>query len=561
MNGHNNNNHNLYKQQHYKMKGGTLSSSSSSPTIRFLRGTFVVLSLLCFLQLFQHEQHHQEEQQRPSTRGTTTTVIYVDSNGRPLDQKRVDPNAPRAFGSKTEPEETPPGIPKFVVDPLFQNEQDRIDTMTSVEERCARYGVSPLPVDQRNKRRLFFGSMLANENAEVLVAHALEVYNQYDLVALVESNTTHLATPRNLNYGPGSLAARTLTESELFGPKTRVRIEYWLEDEPDLKEMDREVEQRNLIWKIWLQEGMTRNDVGIMADLDEVVSRDFANALGVCDFPKLRNDDPHTTASCQTPKMGLSTMQFESSPLCIKENEWFHPDIILGDCILGVGDPTGRVTPGRNTKLSDGTPAGLRKGNWGKNDYKDYPADVLENKRFPLWDGRDIREINGNGDSLVNWADAKKLGMGQTSVYGAAYHFHNWFNDLSILRHKYATYGHGWSGANDRPLSKIQGDLDMLVRCSRGLGNEVSEDIGKLPNDGYPYYTKNRLLPQSDWVPPGSDGDNGNGNRFSLGGNRPIYFQNTTYVVERHALVQQLIRDDEAKFGSLYKQQQQQQQH
>ena len=39
---------------------------------------------------------------------------------------------------------------------------------------------------------------------------------------------------------------------------------------------------------------------------------------------------------------------------------------------------------------------------------------------------------------------------------------------------------------------------------------------------------------------------------FSLGGNRPIYFQNKDYVRERHALVQEIIKSDEEKYGTIY---------
>ena len=128
-----------------------------------------------------------------------------------------------------------------------------------------------------------------------------------------------------------------------------------------------------------------------------------------------------------------------------------------------------------------------------------------------------------------------------------------------MLRHKYATYGHANPDAGKKTLSNIQGDLDMLVRCTRGLGNNPAPEIGKLPDDGYPYYTSNRLLSLEESQKRREVGSNDSAIRtnanhmFSLGGNRPIFFQNRTYVLERHALVQKLIRDDEQRFGSLYK--------
>jgi hypothetical protein len=338
-------------------------------------------------------------------------------------------------------------IPKFIIDPLYKNEQDRIDYNITDENRCKQFGVDVLPKGERNKRRIFFGSMLANENSDVLLAHAIEVYNKYDIIALVESNTTHFNTPRTMNFYPNNNSnARTLIESELFGlkEKTNVYIDYWLENEEDLLYMQREVEQRNTIWKRWVKQGMKPNDIGIMADLDEIVSRDFLNSLQVCDYPKLRYD-PEIRPDCQAPKMILSSIQFEGSPKCIKQYEWFHPDLILGNCLLDVGDNSGRVIPKRsvnkdshgNSHLNININKGNRIPKWGSRNYNEYPTDIIKYKRFPLWDGRDIREVNGNSEGLTNYVHPYSEGHSTYAAYGTAYHLHNWFNDLEILRHKY----------------------------------------------------------------------------------------------------------------------------
>ena len=107
--------------------------------------------------------------------------------------------------------------------PMFQKEQEKIDNMDD-ERRCANYGVPLLPEDERHTKRIFFGSMLADENPEVIAAHAIEVYNHHHLIALVESNTTHSNDLRKMKYGPGSMDARILTESELFGTKDKMII-------------------------------------------------------------------------------------------------------------------------------------------------------------------------------------------------------------------------------------------------------------------------------------------------------------------------------------------------
>jgi len=286
---------------------------------------------------------------------------------------------------------------------------------------------------------------------------------------------------------------------------------------------------------------MAQRDIGIMADLDEIVSRDFLNALQVCDFPKLRYN-PDERPDCQTPKMALSAIQFDGSPLCIKKDEWFHPDVILGNCIVGVGDPSGRATPQREYSPPGSTAKtlGHRNDGWGLDDYNKYPQDVIDNKRFPLWDGRDIREVSGSADDLTNFVKKSEMGHGKTAAFGASFHLHNWFKDTKVLRHKFLTYGHSDRHAMEIPLSNYtDGDVNMMVRCARGLGNQIKVQEKGDPNR-YEYYEDNHLMPQDKEQ------------IFSLGGNRPIYFKNWTYVKERHAHVQQMILDDEAEYGTIY---------
>jgi hypothetical protein len=216
-----------------------------------------------------------------------------------------------------------PHVQSFHIDDFYRDLHQRID-LTPPNERCAAFGLEPH--NEPAPRRIFFGSMVADENMDILRVNAIEAHGVYEVMALVESNTTHMATPRKMRFRD-TPKAELLQYSNMFGNQTRVIIDYWLEDMPDLLAMDREVEQRRTIVKIWIEAGMTERDIALMADLDEVVSRDFLRALQVCDFPQLRlqTDQP----SCQTPKLVLSTLQFEASPFCIRQHEWFHPDVML----------------------------------------------------------------------------------------------------------------------------------------------------------------------------------------------------------------------------------------
>jgi hypothetical protein len=194
-------------------------------------------------------------------------VVYNVSDDSSSNRQLLDSDEPLVSANRkqhtdstiAEPPRDP--IPDVVIDPLFRQEQDRIDHGMDDASRCAQYGFEVLPDNEKHKRRLFFGSMLADESHEVITAHAVEVYNKYSVVALVESDTAHNKDPRTMNYGPGSESARELQESGQFGTAehTKVVIEYWLEDLPFLTGMDREVEQRKSILKVWVDQGMTES--------------------------------------------------------------------------------------------------------------------------------------------------------------------------------------------------------------------------------------------------------------------------------------------------------------
>jgi hypothetical protein len=398
----------------------------------------------------------------------------------------------------------------FEVDELFQIHQRKIDD-ENIYKRCDRYG---LEVYHGNPRRLFFGSMVADENWEVFQMHAIEAYDVYHIAVFVESNTTHVATPRKLRF-QNSKERDLLLSSKLFGRKTKAFIDFWSEDWPDLVYMDRESEQRNAIIHRWKKEGMTRDDVAIMADIDEVFSRDFLRALQTCDFPELRPDQNN----CHRPKICPITLSFESSPFCLKKDDWFHPDAISGQCVEGIGDPTERVVPLRNYQRMYGE----RHETFGRFRLDQYPDNVLKSGRYPLFNGPDIRTVVGDRGMPYTWKNNNDHGT--IAAYGVAYHFHNWFSDLSDLRRKYLTYAHGDVDIMQKTLSQAGEDLDLFVRCVRDIGNEANPNSWKRD-----YYEKG----------------------WEIKGPRPIFFRNRTYTNRRHNLVQKMVYKDEAMYGSSY---------
>lgn len=95
---------------------------------------------------------------------------------------------------------------------------------------------------------------------------------------------------------------------------------------------------------------------------------------------------------------------------------------------------------------------------------------------------------------------------------------------MNVLRDKYATYGHPKSIATYFPLSKINNDLDVLVRCIHGL-----------PNVAFP---KAEPLLEKPF--------------HKTKGPTPIFFRNEAYRQARHEHVQTIVWEDEKRFGSKY---------
>ena len=402
-------------------------------------------------------------------------------------------------------------VPKFQVASLYSEEHARIDSEDTVT-RCDRYNLKP---NDGPPRRIFFGTLVADEDLEIHVIHAIEVYGIYHVAVFVESNTTFRATPKKLRF-KDSKEGDQLTRSGMFGPETDVYLDFWLEDKADLLEMDRESEQRNVIIKRWKDAGMTSEDVGLLSDSDEIVSRDFLRAVQSCDFPELRPGQ-----SCQSPKIIPLGLTFESSPYCIEQKPWYHPDFIGGQCVEGVGDPTERIVPLRDHERRYGE----RHSSYGKENNNNFPEAVHKSGRYPLFNGHDIRTVQGDRGLYNMKASIPDEATG-VSVSSPAYHLNNWFSGVNVLRHKYRSYGHPVDD-NDMTLSQIHGDLDTAVRCAKGLDNDANP---------YDWTTKHRYHLE------GRD----------MKGSRPIYFLNVTRSEERHKLLQAMVLDDEEKFGSSY---------
>ena len=216
------------------------------------------------------------------------------------------------------------------------------------KERCDRYFVyqnyhsNTTTYEGRKRRRVFMGSLIADDSWHTLATIAMETYGVYTAVAFVESNRTQTGIPRKSRFVNGTLDHTLLLESNLFGPETEILLEHFSHEEKvEGLGLIREHMQRDRILKLWKKAGMTPDDVGILTDADETVSRDFLRAVQSCDFPQFDAE----TENCDTPKVAVASMVFEGSPECMTvTRKWMHPDIILGKCIEGIGDDSFKLT-------------------------------------------------------------------------------------------------------------------------------------------------------------------------------------------------------------------------
>jgi hypothetical protein len=287
--------------------------------------------------------------------------------------------------------------------------------------------------------------------------------------------------------------------------------------------MQREQLQRQRILYRWKEGGMTKFDVGVIADADEAFTRDFLMAAKFCKIPQFQVGPKQT---CKEPKLVASTMVFESSPECITVGRsWYHPDMIIGDCIEHIGDPNIHPIADRewmpDSNLLSFNRGGKRLAGWGRNGPNDYEG--YSGSMYPLWNAGDFRHTGGGNyasfkkDGGFDW-DAAKSKTGQLTKY-TAFHFHNFFVDMPTVRNKYLTFGHATPWALEHPLGTLNSDLNFTVNC-----------VMDRPDDGSHYKR----------VDGGYD---------ALVGPLPVAFEDVEYRNVQHKIVVDMVKSDEAIYG------------
>jgi hypothetical protein len=401
---------------------------------------------------------------------------------------------------------------------------DEIIDVDKEKERCARYNFRINNETHPKRRRLFLGALIGDDSSkfpqsdrtsmiavviahrllficivEVLQAVAMEVYDVFHTVSFIEGNTAHDLSPRHWKYyDPKQPSDRLNTLYQMFGPKSKVSVDYYNTTVTQLPgdELFMDYVQREGNTFRWALNGMREDDVAIMRDADEIFTRDFLRAMQICDVAEFRPDQ-----DCYAPKVIASTLVFESSPDCVtKDRRWHHPDAVLGKCI----EHTGNSSLHPPTKRQYADKHGLRRHGYGADgvDYSSYVAEGLgPPNTFPLWHGTDMRL--GNGGVMYSGTDGSPTG----------YHFHNFFMSADEVRNKYATYGHARSGARSLPVWEVAEDVKFAVDCAHGERDQALE--------------------------------------FNVTGSvLPIYYLNDEVRNERHKLWLEIVKEEEEKWSN-----------
>jgi hypothetical protein len=446
------------------------SSSSSSSSSPFSISYFPEVVIVDDSPQQHHQQHQHQHQQFRTINSDQQFDIYISSN---INNDDDGINNVGIISTRD---------PSF-----FRVYQEEIDSLND-ESRCERYGFKLYSNNNSNsnsnnnnnnnnnnntankpkRRRIFFGALVATEPWELFQIVATESYGIYEGMVLVESNRTQNFSPRNLthyNHNNNNNKHEDIIGT-MFGispeekKKKTVQIRLWVNEDSNLRGLARENAQRNDILNGWKDLGMQPDDIGILSDIDEVLTRDFLRAIQVCN---VIDEIDYNTHRCRPDRMGLRavTQVYESSPECPSDNEWFHPSVFVGHCIEGIADNNSTTTYHKSAPRDED---GERLPGWGRTDWD-------ESKPYiPLVNGGDFRSTGGvrnvnvqqqmTSTSTSTSSESKR----HYNVY-TAFHFHNFFTDPNSIRFKYKTYGHPNHKAYELKLDELSADLALMVYC------------------------------------------------------------------------------------------------
>jgi len=134
-------------------------------------------------------------------------------------------------------------------------------------EMLQQYASIPISIP-KTPRRIFYGSLLADEPHELLEIIAAETYGIFAGMVFVESNRTQTGHKRKITRKPKHIQKF----KELFGTP-QIQFRRYVNEEDKLLFMAREHRQRQEILKGWREMGMRPDDIGYITDADETFTR------------------------------------------------------------------------------------------------------------------------------------------------------------------------------------------------------------------------------------------------------------------------------------------------
>mmetsp|Transcript_10235 Transcript_10235/g.22765 ORF Transcript_10235/g.22765 Transcript_10235/m.22765 type:complete len:441 (-) Transcript_10235:228-1550(-) len=309
-------------------------------------------------------------------------------------------------------------------------------------ERCKRYNLNY--TGRQIRRRVFYGSLIADDSWHPISISALENYGIFHSASFVESNRTQMLYERELRFDPFSERLKVL-KSGMFGPSTRVTVDYYVNENKWPRDLGREHHQRSLIIKRWKDNGMAIDDIGYLADVDEIFTRDFIRAMQICEVRQFQHH-----GNCKNPKISAGALVFEGAPGCLTQRQCLHPALIIGECIEGIANSSMHPSVDRAWE-------GL---GWLANGYTpntQFSALPKNTTHYPLYNAADFRRSIG----------------GAILYRKSGYHLHNFFPNIDVMRNKYKTYGHPVKQAEEIPLGDIHDDLKSMIHC--GLNRTAAD--------------------------------------------------------------------------------------
>ena len=463
---------------------------------------------------------------------TESTLAAAPSMQNASPRNDIEPTIDVATNSASIKKLSVPMIQPDVDDPIdigilssldgsyFHNVQRELDEMVDPHTRCQRYNYqydSNISGSTTTPRRIFYGSLIADESFELLNIIAAETYQIYTGMVFVESNRTqsfiHTREWKHVDTGTNTDVAwthrRQKMMASLFGLEdfNQVRIKPFINENKNLQSLYREHKQRDLIIQGWKQLGMQPDDIGIIADLDETFSRDFLRAIQTCsDIPQFQYHNHH--CHHESVKIVAKALVYESSPQCrTVKRYWFHPDIIIGHCIEGIGDAKIHPSAPREDMRSF-----VRAPGYGQNCDDWYNESRITNHQYPSWNAADFRRTCSGGQE-------------ENHKYHTGYHFHNFFIHMNTTRYKYFSYGHADTDVYQKPIYEMSNDSLMMYNCVNELPDAVDQKWKRSVLD----FENETLDPLVE----------------------PIYFMDRDYRQRRHEHVHVIVKEDDEMLAQL----------